>query len=65
MVEALRVGGCELNKETRIRRSKIKDRGKKKAHMRLGVLIVLVSAVVVCVCWGGFHDRTGWQVMAD
>lgn len=59
MVVALRVVGCELNKETRIRRSKIKDRGKKKAHMRLGVLIVLVSVVAMCVCWGGFITELG------
>lgn len=52
---------CEMNKVTKIRKCKIKERRKKnkRAHMRLRMLIVFVSMVVVCVCMcvsvGGFQ----------
>ena len=71
MVVALGVVGCELHKETRIRRrrnnNKKKDRGKKKLLSPHEVKSANSFGLggEVCVCVRGFHDRTGWQVMAD
>lgn len=67
MVLAFGVVGCELNKETGIRRgSKIKVRGKKKQvkpHEVRRTNSFCLSGESVCVL-GDFHDRTGWEVMA-
>lgn len=68
MVLAFGVVGCELNKETGIRRgSKIKDEEKKNQenpHEVRSTNSFGLSGETVCVL-RGFHDRTGWEVMAD
>lgn len=63
---ALRVVGCELKKESGGEEN-IKDRGKNKQVSPLEVRSANsfgLSGGSVCVL-GGFHDRTGWQLMAD
>lgn len=69
MLMALGGSGCELNKETRIRRRRnIKGRWKKKQtipHEVRSANSFGLSGDSVCVGGRFVHDRTGWQVMAD